>query len=90
MDVVITTALIPGKPAPKIITKKIVDGMKVGSIIIDLASEFGGNCELTKYGQTIQYKSKKIIGPLNLPSSVSQDSSRLFSKNVIILRVCIL
>ena len=83
MDVVITTALIPGKPAPKIITKKMVDGMKVGSIIIDLASEFGGNCELTKYGQTIQYKSKKIIGPLNLPSTVSQDSSRLFSKNVI-------
>ena len=83
MDIVITTALIPGKPSPKIISKKMVDNMKVGSIIIDLASEFGGNCELTKHGETVEYKSKKIIGPVNLPSSVSQDSSRLFSKNVL-------
>ena len=83
MDIVITTALIPGKPSPKIISKKMVDNMKVGSIIIDLASEFGGNCDLTKHGETVEYKSKKIIGPVNLPSSVSQDSSRLFSKNVL-------
>ena len=83
MDIVITTALIPGKPAPKIITKKMVESMKVGSIIVDLASEFGGNCELVKHGQTVDFKSKKIIGPINLASSVSQDSSRLFSKNVL-------
>ena len=83
MDIVITTALIPGKPSPKIITKKMIDGMKIGSVIMDLASEFGGNCELTKHGETVVYKSKKIIGPVNLPASVAQDSSRLFSKNVL-------
>jgi len=82
-DIVVTTALIPGKPAPKLITKKMVELMKVGSVIIDLASEFGGNCELTKHGEIVDYKSKKIVGPTNLPSSVSQDSSRLFAKNVI-------
>jgi NAD(P) transhydrogenase subunit alpha len=83
MDIVVTTALIPGKPAPKIISKKMVDSMKVGSIIIDIASEFGGNCELSKYGEIVNYKSKRIVGPKNLPSTVSQDASRLFSKNVI-------
>ena len=54
--------------------------MKIGSVIMDLASEFGGNCELTKHGEIVNYKSKKIIGPTNLPASVAQDSSRLFSK----------
>ena len=83
MDIVISTALVPGKPAPKIISKKMLDLMKVGSIIVDLASEFGGNCELSKHGQVVDYKSKKIMSPLNLASTVSQDSSRLFSKNVI-------
>ena len=52
-------------------------------MIIDLASEFGGNCELTKHGETVNFKSKKIVGPQNLPTTVSQDSSRLFAKNVI-------
>ena len=83
MDIVITTALVPGKPAPRLINKKMVESMKVGSIIVDLASEFGGNCELVKHGETVIYKSTKIIGPLNLAATVAQDSSRLFSKNVI-------
>jgi NAD(P) transhydrogenase subunit alpha len=83
MDIVITTALIPGKPAPRLISKKMVESMKVGSIIVDLASEFGGNCELTKHGEIVNFKSKKIIGPKNLAATVAQDSSRLFSKNVI-------
>ncbi len=83
MDIVITTALIPGKPAPKLINKKMVESMKVGSIVVDLASEFGGNCEITKHGKTVEYKSTKVIGPKNLASSVAQDSSRLYSKNVI-------
>ena len=60
MDVVITTALIPGKDAPTIITKKMIENMKDGSVIIDLASEFGGNCELTKHGQKVLYKNKII------------------------------
>ncbi len=83
MDIVISTALIPGKPAPRLISKKMIESMKVGSIVVDLASEFGGNCELTKHGETIEFKSKKIIGPKNLASTVAQDSSRLYSKNVI-------
>ena len=83
MDVVICTALIPGKPAPKILTKKMIDNMKSGSLVIDLASEFGGNCELTKHGENIEYKSKQIIGPNNLASTVAQDSSRLYSKNIL-------
>ena len=53
-------SLIPGKPAPKLITKKMVEAMKVGSVIIDLASEFGGNCELTKHGEIVNFKSKKL------------------------------
>ena len=83
IDIVITTALIPGKPAPKLITKKMLETMKVGSIVVDLASEFGGNCEVTKHGEIVNYNSKKIIGPRNLAASVAQDSSRLFSKNVV-------
>lgn len=83
MDVVITTALIPGKDAPTIITKKMIDNMKDGSVIIDIASEFGGNCELTKHGQKVLYKNKIIYGPNNLASSVSKDASRLFSKNIL-------
>ncbi len=83
MDIVISTALIPGKPAPRLISKKMVESMKVGSIVVDLASEFGGNCELTKHGEMVDFKSKKIIGPKNLAATVAQDSSRLFSKNVI-------
>ena len=58
-DIVITTALIPGKPSPKIITKKMVDGMKIGSVIMDLASEFGGNCELTKHGKLLTINQKR-------------------------------
>ena len=61
----------------------MLDSMKVGSIVVDLASEFGGNCEVTKHGEIVNYKSKKIIGPRNLAASVAQDSSRLFSKNVV-------
>ena len=83
IDIVISTALVPGKPAPRIITKKMVENMKPGSVIYDLASEFGGNCELTKHGENIEYKSKFIIGPNNLASTVSQDASRLFSKNIL-------
>jgi len=83
MDIVVSTALIPGKKAPVLITRKMVNQMKVGSIIIDLASEFGGNCELTKHNAEVLYKSVKIVGPLNLASTVSHDSSRLFSKNVL-------
>tara|TARA_B100001750_G_scaffold242592_1_gene256258 strand:+ start:1 stop:1152 length:1152 start_codon:yes stop_codon:yes gene_type:complete len=81
-DLVITTALIPGKPAPKIIVNEMVDAMKPGSVIIDLAAENGGNCTLTQPGQTTNYKDIKIIGKLNFPSSMAHHASKLYSKNI--------
>ncbi len=81
-DIVITTALIPGKPAPKIITKEMVKNMKEGSVIIDMAALMGGNCELTKKDEIVQKDGVKIIGYSNIPSRVAQDASKLYSKNL--------
>jgi NAD(P) transhydrogenase subunit alpha len=84
-DVVITTALVPGRPAPKLVTAEAVEGMKPGSVIIDMAGETGGNCELTEPGQTVVKHDVKIISPLNLPSSMPEHSSQLFARNVLSL-----
>jgi H+-translocating NAD(P) transhydrogenase subunit alpha len=84
-DVVITTALVPGRPAPKLVTAEAVEGMKAGSVIIDMAGETGGNCELTEPGQTIVRHDVKIVSPLNLPSSMPEHSSQLFARNVLAL-----
>jgi NAD(P) transhydrogenase subunit alpha len=81
-DVVITTALVPGRPAPKLVTAEAVQGMKPGSVIVDLAGESGGNCELTEPGQTVVRHDVKIVSPLNLPSSMAEHSSQLFARNV--------
>ncbi len=81
-DVVITTAQLRGKPAPKLITKEMVDQMKPGAVIIDLASSTGGNCELSKDNETIQYKEITIVGNSELASDVGQHASQLFSKNI--------
>lgn len=82
-DVIITTALIPGKPAPKLITKQMVDEMRPGSVIIDLASIMGGNCELTKDNESIIHNGVTIIGNSNLPSTMPSDASRMFSRNIL-------
>ncbi|EPG65297.1 Re/Si-specific NAD(P)(+) transhydrogenase subunit alpha [Leptospira wolffii] len=83
-DVIITTALIPGRKAPIIITKKIVDKMKSGSVVVDLASSNGGNCEYTQHGKTVLTKNGvSVIGHLNLPGSLPSDASRMFAKNVL-------
>lgn len=82
-DVVITTAAIPGKRSPILVTSEMVEGMAPGSVIVDLAAERGGNCELTKPGETHVHKGVKILGPLNIPSTVPADSSRMYSKNII-------
>ena len=82
VDIVITTAAIPGKPAPKLILAKAVRGMGPGSVIVDLAAETGGNCELTKPGETVVENNVTILGPLNVPSLVSGEASNLFSLNV--------
>jgi H+-translocating NAD(P) transhydrogenase subunit alpha len=84
-DVVITTALVPGRPAPKLVTAEAVEGMKPGSVIIDLAGEAGGNCELTEPGQTVIRHDVKIVSPLNLPASMAEHSSQLFARNVLAL-----
>jgi NAD(P) transhydrogenase subunit alpha len=81
-DVVITTALVPGRPAPKLVTAEAVEGMKPGSVIIDLAGEAGGNCELTEPGQTVVRHDVKIVSPLNLPATMAEHSSQLFARNV--------
>lgn len=82
-DVVITTAAIPGRPSPKIITTEMVERMKGGSVIVDLAAEGGGNCTLTKAGETVLHNRVKIYGPLNVPSTVSGHASELYAKNLL-------
>jgi NAD(P) transhydrogenase subunit alpha len=81
-DVVITTALIGGVKAPKLISADAVRKMQAGAVIVDLAAEAGGNCELTKPGETVVEQGVKIIGPLNLPSSMPRDASMLYSRNL--------
>ncbi|MCJ7630627.1 MAG: Re/Si-specific NAD(P)(+) transhydrogenase subunit alpha [Longimicrobiales bacterium] len=82
-DVVITTAQIPGRKAPILITKAMVESMKPGSAIVDLAAETGGNCELTKAGETVVYNEVQILGPVNLPASLPFHASQMFSKNLV-------
>jgi NAD(P) transhydrogenase subunit alpha len=82
-DVVITTAAVPGRPAPKLISKSQVDGMKNGAVIIDLAAEGGGNCEYTKPGETIRVGQVTVAGPLNVPSLLGEHASELYAKNIL-------
>jgi NAD(P) transhydrogenase subunit alpha len=84
-DVVITTALVPGRPAPRLVTAEAVQGMKPGSVIVDLAGESGGNCELTEPGQTVVRHDVRIASPLNLPATMPEHSSQLFARNVLAL-----
>ncbi len=81
-DVIITTALVPGRKAPLLITAEAVRNMQPGSVIIDLAGESGGNCELSKAGETVVENGVKIIAPLHLPSEMATHASQLYAKNV--------
>ncbi len=81
-DIVITTALIPGRPAPLLIPKDMVEGMQPGSVIIDLAAENGGNCELTEAGKIVVHKSVLVDGTLNLPGTMPIHASQLYAKNI--------
>ncbi len=80
-DVVITTAAIPGKKSPILVTKEMVAGMMPGSVIVDLAAERGGNCELTKADETVVAHGVTILGPTNLPSTAPYHASQMFAKN---------
>ncbi len=81
-DVVITTAAIPGKKAPILITAAMVQGMRPGSVIVDLAAETGGNCELTRVGETVEVHGVTIIGPANLPSTIPYHASMMYANNI--------
>ncbi len=81
-DAVISTAAIPGKKAPILITEEMVTGMKPGSVIVDLAAESGGNCEATVAGETVDKNGVKIIGPVNVPSTVPYHASQMYAKNI--------
>ncbi len=84
-DIVITTALVPGKPAPTLLTTEMVEQMPAGSVVIDLAAEAGGNCELTEPGETVEHQQVRVIGPRDVPSGVPVHASQLYSRNVVSL-----
>jgi NAD(P) transhydrogenase subunit alpha len=82
VDVVITTAAVPGRRAPLLVTEEAVKKMKPGSVIVDLAAESGGNCELTEPGQTVIRHNVKVLGPLNVPSTMAEHASQLYARNI--------
>lgn len=84
-DVAITTALVPGRPAPKLITAQMVERMRPGAVIVDMAVAQGGNCELSEPGETVEKHGVTIIGPENLPATVPADASVMYSRNVVTL-----
>ncbi|MBA2511282.1 MAG: hypothetical protein H0V28_07360, partial [Rubrobacteraceae bacterium] len=82
MDIVLTTALVPGRKAPTLVDKAMVESMKPGSVIVDLAAEAGGNCELSVAGETVEHQQVRIIGPVNVPSTMPIHASQLLSRNM--------
>jgi NAD(P) transhydrogenase subunit alpha len=85
MDLVVTTAAIPGKAAPRLVTADMVRSMRPGSVVVDLAAETGGNCELTRAGETVVEQGVTIVGPVDLPSSVPFHASQMYGRNVLSL-----
>ena len=81
-DVVITTAAVPGQPAPRLIPATVVEAMRTGSVIVDLAAETGGNCELTEPGEVVERHGVKLIGTLNLPSGMPLHASQMYARNI--------
>jgi proton-translocating NAD(P)+ transhydrogenase subunit alpha len=85
VDLVVTTAAIPDKPAPRLLTAAMVAAMRPGSVVVDLAAETGGNCELTRAGQTVEAHGVTILGPVNLAATIPSHASQLYSRNVLTL-----
>ena len=81
-DLVITTAAVPGRPAPRLISRETVERMQPGAVIVDLGAESGGNCELTRPGETIEHQGVSIIGPVNLAATVSRHASEMYARNL--------
>jgi H+-translocating NAD(P) transhydrogenase subunit alpha len=82
-DAVITTASVPGRPAPKIVSRAAVERMRPGSVIVDIAAEQGGNCELTRAGENVTHRGVTVIGPVNLPSQLAYNASEMYSRNLL-------
>ena len=82
-DAIISTAAVPGRPAPRIISAAAVDAMNSGSVIIDLGAESGGNCELTQAGETIDHKGVRVMGPVNLPAELARHASEMYARNLL-------
>ena len=82
-DIVITTALIPGRPAPVLVTRAMVESMKPGSVVVDLAVETGGNCECAERGRVVEHRGVRIVGHDNMPARLARDASSLFAKNIL-------
>src|SRR5205809_571381 len=81
-DAVVTTASVPGRPAPKIISRAAVERMRAGSVVVDIAAEQGGNCELTRAGEVLEHRGVKIVGPVNLPAELAYNASEMYARNL--------
>ena len=81
-DAVVTTASVPGRAAPKIISRAAVERMRAGAVLVDIAAESGGNCELTRAGEVIEHRGVKIVGPLNLPAQLAYNASEMYARNL--------
>ena len=82
-DAVVTTASVPGRPAPKIISRAVVERMRPGSVVVDIAAEQGGNCELTRTGEIVEHQGVKVIGPINLPGDLAYNASEMYARNLL-------
>ncbi len=82
-DAVITTAAVPGRPAPKIVSRAAVERMRPGSVIVDIAAEQGGNCELTRAGENVTHQGVTVIGPVNLPAQLAYNASEMYARNLL-------
>ena len=82
-DAVISTAAVPGRPAPKIISRAAVERMRPGSVVVDIAAEQGGNCELTRAGEIVEHQGVKVIGPINLPGDLAYNASEMYARNLL-------
>ncbi len=83
VDAVVTTASVPGRPAPRIISRAAVERMRPGSVVVDIAAEQGGNCELTRAGEIVEHQGVKIIGPVNLPAQLAYNASEMYARNLL-------
>jgi NAD(P) transhydrogenase subunit alpha len=81
-DAVVSTASVPGRPAPKIISRAAVERMRSGAVVVDIAAEQGGNCELTRPGEIVEHQGVSIVGPLNLPATLAYNASEMYARNL--------